>query len=353
MRLVISLCYTRAMLCRPHQQDNGIFRVAHLSDLHLTSLVGVKVRDLLDKRALGYLSWRLRRRREHAPQILAALRHDLSGLPLDHIAITGDLTHIGLPSEFQQARQWLEMLGLPTDVTVVPGNHDTYVRARWEDTLALWAPYMASDPGLQVGEQEAPAGSFFPSVRIRGPAVLIGATSACPSAPFFATGSLGAAQIERLGDILDRTRRQRLFRILLIHHPPLADVVGWRKRLTDGTALTGLLARHGVEMIMHGHAHRSYVGHIASAQGKMPVIGVPSASARGANLERRAAYHVYEVCPTSSGWEVRTLVRRYSPEDHCFVVGKQRVTRVPGLAAGSVDATIHPHCHSAQDGQRA
>lgn len=353
MQLAISLCYTKVMLCRPPQQDNGIFRVAHLSDLHLTSLVDVKIRDLLDKRALGYLSWRLRRRYEHAPEILAALRHDLGGLALDHIAITGDLTHIGLPSEFQQARQWLEMLGLPTDVTVVPGNHDTYVRARWEDTLALWAPYMASDPGLLVGEQEAPAGSFFPSVRMRGPAVLIGATSACPSAPFFAIGSLGAAQIERLGDILDRTRRQRLFRILLIHHPPLADVVGWRKRLTDGAALRALVARYGVEMVLHGHAHRSSVVYLSDGSGAIPVIGVPSASSRRVKAKRRAAYHIYEVCPTSSGWEVRTSVRSYSQEDHGFVAGNQRVIRVPGSVAGSVDTTIHPHRHSAQDGQRA
>ncbi len=333
---------------------NGVFRVAHLSDLHLTSLVDVTISDLLNKRALGYLSWRLRRRREHVPAILDALRHDLSELAPDHIVITGDLTHIGLPSEFQQAREWLETLGSPTDVTVIPGNHDAYVRASWQDTFALWTPYMTSDPGLQAGQQQAPGGSFFPSVRVRGHVVLIGATSARPSAPFFATGSLGIAQMARLGDLLDLTRRQGLFRILLIHHPPLAAVVEWRKRLTDGAALIGLLARHGVEMILHGHAHRSYVGHIPSAQGEMSVIGVPSASARGANPERRAAYHVYDVCPLSHGWEVRTLVRRYSPEDGCFVLESQRVTTVPGAVTDLLhNTTIHPHRHAAQHGQRA
>ena len=106
---------------------NSSFRFAHISDLHLTSLEDVKVSDLLNKRALGYLSWRLRRRREHAPEVLTALLRDLRQLTLDHIVITGDLTHVGLPSEFQQARQWLEALGAPTDVTVVPGNHDAYV----------------------------------------------------------------------------------------------------------------------------------------------------------------------------------------------------------------------------------
>src|SRR5574337_1957827 len=226
------LCYSTHMLYPQSQQRNEIFRFAHLSDLHLTSLVNAKIRDLLSKRALGYLSWRFRRRREHLPTILDALRHDLSGLAPDHIVITGDLTHIGLPDECQQARRWLEMLGSPGDVTVVPGNHDTYIRSRWEDTLALWMPYMVSDPGLNIGERQEAGGSLFPSVRMRGPVVLIGVTSARPSAPFFATGSLGLAQLERLAAVLDHTRRQGRFRILLIHHPPVAAVVGWRKRLT-------------------------------------------------------------------------------------------------------------------------
>lgn len=304
---------------------NGIFRVAHLSDLHLSSLVDVKIRDLLNKRALGYLSWRLRRRREHAPEVLAALLHDLKGLTLDHIVITGDLTHIGLPDEFRQARQWLETLGSPNDVTVVPGNHDAYGRTPWADTFALWTPYMASDPGWQIGEQQVLGRSLFPSVRVRGHAVLIGVSSAHPSAPFFATGSLGAAQMDRLGDILDLTRRQGLFRILLIHHPPAAAVVGWRKRLIDGTVLRALLARHGVEMVLHGHAHHSAVMYLPDVRGNIPIMGVPSASARGRKPEQRAGYHVYEVCRSSHGWEVRTSARGYSPGNHCFLVGDQRV----------------------------
>jgi 3',5'-cyclic AMP phosphodiesterase CpdA len=332
---------------------NGIFRVAHLSDLHLTSLVDVKIRDLLNKRALGYLSWWFRRRHEHAPEILAALLHDLSEQALDHIVITGDLTHIGLPGEFQQARQWLETLGSPTDVTVVPGNHDAYRRTPWEDTFALWTPYMASDPGLQTGEQQAPGPSLFPSVRVRGYVALIGVTSAHQSAPFFATGSLGAVQMDRLGDILDLTLRQGLFRILLIHHPPMATMVAWRKRLTDGAELRALLARHGVEMIVHGHTHRSSMAHLPEVRGTIPIIGVPSASARGAKPERRAGYHIYEVSPSSHGWEVRTSARGYSPRDHCFFAGDQRMIRVTGSATGSPYTTVHPHSHPTQHGQRA
>ncbi|VUZ85312.1 cyclic 3',5'-adenosine monophosphate phosphodiesterase [Candidatus Methylomirabilis lanthanidiphila] len=341
------------MVYQQSQQGNEIFRIAHLSDLHFTSLGNIKIRDLLNKRALGYLSWRFRRRHEHVLEILSALLRDLSGLALDHIVITGDLTHIGLPGEFQQARQWLETLGSPTDVTVVPGNHDTYVNTPWQDSLALWTPYMASDPGLNIGEQRASGRSFFPSVRMRGPAVLIGATSARPSAPFFATGSLGAAQMDRLGDILDLTRRQGRFRILLIHHPPVTATVGWRKRLTDGAVLRALLTRYGVEMVLHGHAHRSSVAYLPNGSDAIPLIGVPSASSRRVKAKRRAGYYVYEVRPSSAGWEIGVSMHCYSPDDRCFVAGKQRVIWVPGAATGSLDAAVHPHGQPAEDGQRA
>jgi 3',5'-cyclic AMP phosphodiesterase CpdA len=332
---------------------NEVFRIAHLSDLHLSSLIDVKIRDLLNKRALGYLSWRLRRRREHVPEVLAALCHDLSEATPDHIVITGDLIQIGLPSEFQQARQWLETLGRPADVTVVPGNHDAYVRTSWEDTFALWAPYMASDQGVQIGERQATGRTPFPSVRVRGPAALIGVSSAHQSAPFFATGSLGATQMNGLGDVLDLTRRQGLFRILLIHHPPMAETVGWRKRLTDGAALMALLARYGVEMILHGHTHRSSVAYLPELQGTIPMMGVASASARGRKPEQRARYHVYEVRPLPDGWEIRTSERGYSMRNRCFVADDQRVMRVPGSRAGSLDTTVYPHRHPAQHGQRA
>jgi 3',5'-cyclic AMP phosphodiesterase CpdA len=308
---------------------NSSFRFAHISDLHLTSLDDVKVSDLLNKRALGYLSWRRRRRREHSPEVLAALLRDLRDLNLDHIVITGDLTHIGLPSEFQQARQWLEALGAPTDVTVVPGNHDAYVHTAWDKTFALWTPYMASDPGLQTITEQGPGRELFPSVRVRGRAALIGLTSACPSAPFFATGSLGPTQLKRLDEILDQTGRQELFRILLIHHPPVAGTVGWRKRLTDSSALSGLLARHGVEMVLHGHAHRASVVHSSGAQGDFPVIGVPSTSALGRKPGHRARYHVYEVCPSPAGWAVRISVRGYAMRDRCFLGEDQQDMAVP------------------------
>ena len=76
---------------------------AQLSDPHLSSPDGARWRELANKRLLGYLSWRRRRRAEHRGEVLEALQRDLHGTRPGHLVITGDLTQIALPDEFRQS----------------------------------------------------------------------------------------------------------------------------------------------------------------------------------------------------------------------------------------------------------
>ncbi len=62
---------------------------------------------------------------------------------------------------------------------------------------------------------------------------------------------------DQLENILDETRRRKLVRVVLIHHPPVPGIVSRRKGLADQTAFQSLLARHGAELILHGHTHRT------------------------------------------------------------------------------------------------
>jgi hypothetical protein len=95
------------------------FSLAHLSDLHLTTLVNARVTQLLNKRLLGYFSWRRKRRIVHSRDIVASLLEDLRLTRPDHVAVTGDLTHLGLPEEFAEVETWLPALGTPEQVTIV------------------------------------------------------------------------------------------------------------------------------------------------------------------------------------------------------------------------------------------
>lgn len=284
-------------------KDNSV-TLAHFSDPHLTSLQTVRLASLLNKRLLGYLSWRRRRRNIHSPQILAALLTDLAEVMPDHLVLTGDLTHLGLPDEFDQAARWLARLGPPQRVTIVPGNHDASIATPWSQTFAKWAPYLGAEENSSVID--------YPSLRVSGQLALIGLSSARPSPPFFATGSLGRQQLNRLEILLEQTARQGLLRIILIHHPPVAGSVAWRKRLTDAALLTQVLARQGAELILHGHAHISLTHELVAGRWRIPVFGVPSVSANLADVRRAASYHLYHLSPQAEGWNLTLEVRRYS-----------------------------------------
>ena len=304
---------------------------AHLSDPHLTSLDGVRWRQLLNKRVLGYLSWRRRRRAEHRGEVLDVLLEDLGETRPEHIVITGDLTHTGLPDEFHQARLWLDRLGAAERVTVVPGNHDAYVHSAWSSTFSLWEPFMrsdAADPGADD--------SMFPSLRIRNGVALIGLSSARATAPFLATGSLGRAQLQRLQALLEQAAAQRLFRVVLLHHPPRPEDEKWRKRLTDGRALCDLLGRAGAELVLHGHSHRSLHGELDVGQYRIPVFGIPSASAIGSREGRRAQYYLYRVRREADRWSVEVTVRAYEPRKDRFCLAHQHHLSVPVMASTSL-----------------
>lgn len=297
---------------------NETFTLAHLSDLHLSSLNDVKVRELLNKRIYGYLKWQLIRGAEHRREVLDALLLNLQHTTPDHIAITGDLTHLGLPREFREVRNLLQSLGSPSRVTVIPGNHDTYVSTDWNSTFALWTDYMLSDEAHLGAKAGTNVETTFPSLRVRGIAALIGVSTARPSAPLLAVGSVGQIQLQKLKKILVETGKQRLFRVVLIHHPPAEGTVSWRKRLTDASAFRSVLDQHGVELILHGHAHRSSLKHLETSAGTVPAFGVPSASALGRTSSRRARYHLYRFKANPRGWEMVVTVMRYSPAQQRF-----------------------------------
>lgn len=293
------------------------FTLAHLSDPHLTTLEDVEIGDLFSKRVLGYLSWRSHRRTEHRGEILARLVDDVRAKDPDHIVITGDLTHLGLPAEFEEAKDWLHALGPAAQVTVIPGNHETYVATAWEKTFAHWAPYLLSDQANDADSRSS-ADGVFPTVRIRGRVAFIGLSSAQPTLPFLATGTLDAAQLSKLEEVLRQLGRQDLCRVVLIHHPPLPGIVKWRKSLTNASTLEAILAQCGAELVLHGHAHRSIMTSIPTPTQPIPVLGVPSASAVGATPDRRAHYHLYSVKEQSGTWDIQVQVYAYSAETQRF-----------------------------------
>ncbi len=298
---------------------NDSFTLAHLSDLHLFSLKEARVRDLLNKRIYAYLRWRIHRFTEHRADILKALASDLKKMAPDHIVITGDLTHSGLAGEYAEAEKVLRGLGLPADVTVIPGNHDTYVAVRGMSPQSSLSPYMGSDPPRQTEGISPDLSCPFPTLRVRRHVALIGLSTARPSLPFLAVGRLGIPQLARLDQLLEEAGRRGLFRIILIHHPPCEGMVSWRKRLMDLDSFGKVLTGRGAELVLHGHTHRSSYRWLKQPTRAIPVIGVSSSTTLGRTREKRARYHVYSIPERPAAIPFTVRARVYSPACGSFV----------------------------------
>lgn len=276
------------------------FTLAHLSDPHLPPLPEPRLAELASKRALGYLNWTRNRHKYQRRDVLDALVSDLAAQTPDHIAVTGDFVNLALEAEFAPARAWLEAVGPADRVSIVPGNHDAYVRATQHRFTQVFGDYLA-------GDEAATRGEIFPFLRRRGPLALIGVSSAVPTPPLMATGWLGQSQLEALDRLLGRLAPEKLFRVLLVHHPLRSD--SRPKRLTDSAELLALLQRHGVELVLHGHDHVHSTVHVDGPNGTIPVIGVSSASALAHGRYPAAAYNLFSIAREDGGWRCEQTTR--------------------------------------------
>jgi 3',5'-cyclic AMP phosphodiesterase CpdA len=280
------------------------FRLAHLSDPHIGPLPRPRGRELVGKRVTGYLNWRGGRSLVHDMGTLAQIVADVRGHHPSHVAMTGDISNIGLPAEFQLARSWLETLGPVEDVSFVPGNHDAYVRGSMPDLARVFAPWTTG---------ERPDGSQFPYLRARGGVALIGLSSGAPTPFFIASGRLGREQL-RAGETLLREAETRgLVRVVLIHHPPHCAAPSLGRGLSDARDFEAMIRRVGAELILHGHNHKLCVAHMQGPAGPIPVIGAPSASAIRGAPHHRAGYNLFEIVGDGRDYKIEARARGLLP----------------------------------------
>jgi len=290
--------------------------LAHLSDPHLAPLPEPRWSELLGKRVTGYINWQRKRRFIHDPSLLSAIVADLKAQAAGHIAVTGDIANIALRAEFLRGRDWLEGLGSARDVTFVPGNHDIYVSEAAVFAARQWGAYMSDDEGQ----------SGFPFVRRRGNVALIGLSSGVPTAPFLATGWLGTGQLAEFAAALNALKQEDVFRVILIHHPPVSDSAR-HKRLLDASILKRVIAAHGADLLLHGHDHLRMVNWLHGPDGsRVPADGVPSASGAPGRSKDAAGYNLYRIEGERGAWRCEMISRGLGPDGRVVEQGKVDLT---------------------------
>ena len=166
----------------------------------------------------------------------------------DAVVLSGDLTQRAKPAQFRQARAFVDRIGPP--VLVVPGNHDVPLFRFWERLLAPLGAYKKHFSTDLEPRLELP-----------------GLVAAGLNTAFNWTFTGGRVLRRKLRAAVDLFHRQpaTVFRLAVMHHhlvpPPTlaAPRVAWgaARALHD-------LAEGGVDLVLAGHLHRSFVAQVAS-----------------------------------------------------------------------------------------
>lgn len=230
-------------------------KIGHISDLHILDIADVSPLDFANKRLLGAANLILRRSHAHSADVARRAIERLVEADVDHIVITGDLTNLALPSEFEAAAQILaDVVDDPDRVSLIPGNHDYYTREavaarRFETTFA---PYLTSD----LPEYQTERG--YPFCRVRDGVAVVGLNSGIATPWFFATGRVHEDELDAAYDLLQDDALADRFIIVMVHHHLLPfehSRVEFTRRLINADRVLQVCRQGGVDLVVHGHNH--------------------------------------------------------------------------------------------------
>lgn len=298
----------------------AITRIAHFSDIHVTTDVSWRWTDWLSKRATGRFNWTLLgrgQRFQDAERICAALKDDIARRGCDGAIFSGDATAFGFAEEQIAAANALGVSDSLVPAIAVPGNHDYYTRsaARSGAFEAAFAPWLL---GERVDSET------YPFARRIGQVWFVAVNSAVPNRlAWDARGQVSADELRRLEILLKRLGPEPI--VIVSHYPlTLADYSmepRWH-RLRNVLEIERVTYTGGVSLWLNGHRHRPYfvAGH-PREEPVFPQICAGSATQRGV-----AGYGEYSI----DDKRVHALRRVYDPETGTFCDGETFEVALPG-----------------------
>jgi len=175
-----------------------------------------------------------------------SLLHSSTQLKPDVVVVSGDLTQRAKQNQFESAKNFLDRL---PDVPrlVVPGNHDVplyRIFERFVSPHGLYRKYICDD--------------LNPMLRVDG-AFIAGLDSTAPRRTI-SNGRIYLNQLESCKRFFSNAPPD-VFRIIAVHHHfvPAPDYRWNRSTQKTGRAINYFVDM-GVDLILGGHLHRSYVG---------------------------------------------------------------------------------------------
>jgi 3',5'-cyclic AMP phosphodiesterase CpdA len=278
-----------------------MFKFAHISDIHLGPLPKLSISELMSKRITGFINWHRNRRKHLFVNTLDLLLSDLKSRDPDQLVITGDLVNLATKIETRLAREWLDTIGEPHDTTVVPGNHDAYVPGAHDRSVEAWYPFIRSDDSPVNWPEDD---HVFPTFRRRGPLAIIGCSTSNATPPFSASGFYSPRQARETVNLLKKAGEEGLFRVVLIHHPPIQGAAASHKRMIGIRRFAAAISTGGAELVLHGHTHLNTVYWLKTHGNPVPVVGIASASQGPGGHKPPAAYNLFSLSGQQGAWNL-------------------------------------------------
>lgn len=257
-------------------------RITHLSDLHFGA---------------------------HDARLVEAVEARVEEAKPDLIVISGDFTQRARVSQYEQACEFVERLeagGL--QILAVPGNHDVPlydIARRFLRPLDRYKKFIDDDL-CPYWENETLA--------------VLGINTARSFT--IKDGSISYEQMHRIREAFRRVPEEKM-RILVTHHPlfamPLGDEGALTKVANRSTDAIAAAAEAGVDMMLAGHFHRTYVSSAREmVENTGPVLVIQAGTATSTRLRggEQQSFNWIEVEPA----QVRLQV--YGWEENDFAPGE-------------------------------
>jgi len=241
---------------------------------------------------------------KHLEELSEAVLSFIRREPPDVVVLSGDLTQRAKPEQFRQARRFVDRIPVPT--IVVPGNHDVPLYRFWERIFVPFGAYRRHfseelEPLLRDEET-----------------IVVGINTA-----YNWTLKEGRIRLDRLMEVRDLMASvpAETFKVVVAHHhliPP--PRFGTQRVLANAFEAIDVFSRVGVDLILSGHLHQSYIGNSEEfyPKGRPPVVilhsgTTTSSRGRGAEQDKNTCNRV-----TVHRDHMRVSHYRWEPELHRF-----------------------------------